>query len=115
MAKQDGCIQMLTDGEEERQFLYADDFSEFLLILSNIYNSINRNKSLHITSFEWATIMDIANIVSKEFGNCKIIPSSKKDTVQQNMRNEPDNYVFNFWKPKTSLQQGIRKIIGLMK
>lgn len=115
MAKQKQCIKMRTDGKEERQFLYADDCSEFLYLVSNTYEKLDRKYPLHITSFEWVTILDIAKMVSSEFNNCKIIPGTNKDTVQQNMRNEPDDYILNLWKPNTSLRQGISNIIDLMK
>ena len=114
MAKIEGKITMKTDGQEERQFLYGEDCAECLLILSKMYNEIDRSKSLHITSFEWTKIIDIAEIISSECNDCPIYPSTKKDNVQRNIKNEPDDYILNFWKPKTKLEQGIRNIISLM-
>lgn len=113
MAKNQGKIVMKTDGQEERQFLYGDDCAECLSIISKMYDEIDRSKSLHVTSFEWTKIIDVANIISSEFNNCQIYPSTKKDDVQKNIKNEPDNYILNFWKPKTKLEQGIRKIIEM--
>jgi nucleoside-diphosphate-sugar epimerase len=115
MAKNQGKIVIKTDGQEERQFLYGDDCAECLTILSNMYNKIDRNKSLHITNFKWNKIIDIANIISSEFNNCPIYPSKKKDNVQKGFKNEPDDYILNFWKPKTSLEQGIKNIIKMME
>ena len=114
MAKIEGKITMKTDGQEERQFLYGEDCAECLLILSKMYNEIDRSKSLHITNFEWTKIIDIAEIISSECNDCPIYPSTKKDNVQRNIKNEPDDYILNFWKPKTKLEQGIRNIISLM-
>jgi nucleoside-diphosphate-sugar epimerase len=113
MAKQDGIIKMRTDGTESRQFLYGDDCSECLIALANQYNNIERDKPLHITNFEWNTIQEIANTIS-EIKKCEIIPSINKDTVQLDKRNEPDPYILNFWKPKTSLEEGINKIYNLI-
>ena len=33
--------------------------------------------------------------------------------VQKNIKNEPDDYMLNFWKPKTKLKQGIKNIIEM--
>jgi nucleoside-diphosphate-sugar epimerase len=108
-----GHITMMTDGTEERQFLHAEDCSNALMILSQKYNEIDREKELHITNFEWETILEVALIISQEIP-CKITPGKDTDTVQLNKRNEPDPYVLNFWKPKISLKEGIKRIISEM-
>jgi nucleoside-diphosphate-sugar epimerase len=113
MAKKDGVIKMRTDGMESRQFLYGDDCAECLISLANQYNNIKRNVPLHITNFEWSQIITIAEII-KEITECKVIPGTDKDTVQLDKRNEPDPYILNFWKPKTTLEKGINKIIKLI-
>jgi len=109
-AKDYSHITMMTDGTEERQFLHAEDCSNALMILSQKYNEIDRDKELHITNFEWNTILDVANIINEEI-SCKITPSKETDTVQLNKRNEPDPYILNYWKPTISLKEGIKKII----
>lgn len=106
-----GKIEMMTDGTEERQFLHAEDCSRCLLALSEKYNEIDRDSNLHITNFEWNTILEIAEII-KEFIPCEIVPSEEIDSVQMNKRNEPDPYILNFWKPKISIKEGIEKIIN---
>ena len=110
----EGKITMMTDGTEERQFLHAEDCSNCLYILSQQYDKIDRTKNLHITNFEWNTILEVAEII-KESIPCNIIPSNEKDTVQLNKRNEPDPYILNFWKPEISLREGINKIIKEME
>jgi nucleoside-diphosphate-sugar epimerase len=106
----EGKIDMLTDGKEERQFLHAEDCSRCLMILSEKYNEIDRESSLHITNFEWTTILEVAEII-KESIPCEIIPSNDIDSVQLNKRNEPDPYILNFWIPKIKIKEGINKII----
>jgi nucleoside-diphosphate-sugar epimerase len=108
-----GNITMLTDGTEERQFLHAEDCSNCLYILSKEYDKIGRTKNLHVTSFEWTSIREIAGIIQK-FLPCEIKSTNNKDTVQLNKKNEPDNYILNFWNPKISLEDGIHKIIKQM-
>jgi len=111
MAKNEGIINMRTDGTEERQFLYANDCCECLSILMDKYDDIDREKELHITNFEWNKISDIAEIIRLQFGNIIVRPSKKTDDIQLDKRNEPDDYILNFWKPKTSLRDGITQII----
>lgn len=111
MAKNNGVIKMRTDGVEERQFLYAEDCCECLSILMNHYDEIDRNEEQHITSFRWEKIITIANIVSKHFNNCNIIPGENIDDVQLDKRNEPNTTILKYWSPKTSLSDGINKII----
>jgi nucleoside-diphosphate-sugar epimerase len=108
-----GKIKMLTDGEEERQFLHAEDCSKALLIVSQNYNKIDRDKNLHITNFEWTKILDIAYII-KDYIECDIEKSEEKDNVQQNKKNNPDPYILNFWSPEINLRDGINKIINEM-
>ena len=101
---------MRTDGREKRQFLYVEDCCEALLILSEKYNSISRTEPLHISNFEWTSIEDLAKIISNIY-KCNYTKGQKKDTVQLNLQYEPDKNILKYWKPKTSLQEGIGKII----
>jgi nucleoside-diphosphate-sugar epimerase len=110
----EGKITMLTDGTEERQFLHAQDCSECLTILSQKYDEIDRTKNLHVTNFEWNTILEVAQAIN-EYIPCEVEPSTEKDTVQLNKRNEPDPYILNFWKPKIGLKEGIGLVIKDME
>ena len=112
MAKNDGVIKMRTDGTESRQFLYADDASEALLTLAKNYNKIDKDKNYSITSFEWTKIYEIANILDI-LSSCKVFPGDKKDQTQLNAMNKPNNNIKKYWKPKTSLEEGIMKLYNL--
>lgn len=112
MAKYDGVIKMRTSGLESRQFLYAEDCAECLLRLTECYDILDKRKNYHITSFKWITILDIANTLSKLF-SCDVQPGVKIDNTQKNAMNEPDSYILNFWKPKTTIEEGISKIYNL--
>lgn len=114
MARADGRITMRTDGQEVRQFLYGEDCAECILALSRMYEDIDRSKPVDITNFEWTSILDVANLISAEFNDCPVIPGEGQDDLQKGKRNEPDPYILDLWKPKTSIQEGIRKIIELM-
>ena len=110
-----GTIDLMTDGTEERQFLYADDCSECLIALSKKYAGVPRDKQLHITNFTWHSVLDVARMIAGHFPGSKVIPSIQKDTVQQNKKNEPDTYILEYWKPRTSLEDGIAHIVKEMQ
>lgn len=107
MAKYDGVIKMRTDGQESRQLLYGDDCAECLLVLSKKYHILNRNKNYHITSFDWIKIIDVAKII-QSISSCKIVSSDRQDQTQKNAMNNADSYILNIWKPKTTLEEGIK-------
>ena len=119
MALDYGSIDMMTDGKEEREFLYAEDCCEALETLMTNYESFTSDDELHITSNESTSIIDIAILIGKiiheKLGKYVIInPSSKTDEVQKNKRNEPDLYITKWWKPKTSLYDGISNVFDSM-
>jgi len=109
MAKNEGVIKMRTDGTESRQFLYADDACEALYKLANVYDRVDRSKDYCITSFEWNKVYEIAQILDV-LSSCEVIPSDKKDKTQRNAMNKPNQYIKKYWKPKTSLKEGIMKL-----
>lgn len=112
-AKNTGIINMHTDGTESRQMLHADDCSECLYQLSQQYEHLDKSKEYHITSFEWVTIAEIAEIVSSYYSGATIVAGEKED-VQKNLKNEPDRSILEYWQPKITLREGIFKIIQQM-
>ncbi len=112
MAKHDGIIKMRTDGTESRQFLYADDACEALLILAKKYKKLDKTKEYSITNFEWNKVYEIADILDV-LSSCKVIPADRKDETQRNAMNEPDPYIEKYWQPRTSLKEGIMKLYNL--
>jgi len=110
-----GKIDLITDGQELRQLLYADDCCDCLTTLMRCYDHIDRSKPLHVSSMKWSKIIDVANLIAEKMGIYEVNPANSIDTVQQDKRNEPDPYIQNFWIPKTTLSEGIDKVIFLMK
>jgi len=113
MAVKGQPITMRTDGTEERQFLYAEDCSEALYNLANSYAYACPNKEYHITTFNWVSDINIANMISQLCGGVPVQPSTDKDVVQFDKRNEPDPYILEsgVWKPTTTLKSGIGDIV----
>lgn len=116
MAMKNKKIKMLTDGNESRDFLYADDCCEGLEIaMKNHTKFINKGISIDIASGKEIKILNIAKIVQAQFKykniDVKIQAKKSKDLVQANKRNKINKYFQNFWKPKTSIYDGINNII----
>ena len=115
-----GSINMLTNGQEEREFLYAEDCCEALETIMLYYKEFRSEDNLHITSFNSTKIIDIANIIIGQFNligryDVKIHPSEEKDSVQMDKRNLPDTFIIKWWQPKTNMQEGISKIFKEME
>ncbi len=114
-----GVIDMITDGQEEREFLYAQDCCDALETVMNNYEDFNSDDELHVTSFSSIKIIDIAQIIQQKFAmigkKIDIKPSIDTDTVQQNSKNVASKYLTNWWKPITSLDDGISKVFASMK
>lgn len=114
-----GVIDMMTDGQEEREFLYAEDCCEALETIMENYTDFTSEDNLHITSFRSTKIIDIANIITGQFNligkQVKLQPSEEKDSVQMDKRNKPDTYLTKWWMPKTTIEQGIVKVFEAMK
>jgi len=114
-AKNNKRIDMLTDGSEVRQFLHGDDCSKCLYKLSHKFEKLDKKLEYHTTSFEWVSILKIAQIIAEQFPGTEIIPAERKDNVQLNKRNEPDSSILRLWKPEISIKEGIIKVIKEMK
>lgn len=114
MAKQRGCIEMRTNGNESRQFLYVDDCCKCLTIIMNNFETIEE-KHFDISSFSWIKIYDIAKIIASNFQNCPIFEGYDVDDVQRNALKEPDEKILKYWNPETSITNGIMKIIEKYK
>ena len=116
---EEGDFEMMTDGTEERQFLYAEDCCEALETIMESYTDFKPEDHLHITSFRSESIRSVADIIQGQFGligrEVRIKPGLAKDSVQMDRRNEADNYITGWWLPKTNLQDGIAKVFNDMK
>ena len=117
---EEGEFEMLTDGTEQRQFLYAEDCCEALETVMECYSDFKPEDPLHITSFNSTSIAEIAAHIQGQFNliekfDVKIKPGLAKDSVQMDKRNEADTYISGWWLPKTSIEQGIAKVFAEMK
>ena len=116
MGLKDNKIKMLTDGQEKRDFLYAEDCCVGLeKILKNFKKIKKIKKSVDLTTGKYTSIINIAKIIQKLLKKnkiqIKIEPSKNKDSVQLDKRNMPDMFLKKYWKPQFSLEKGIEEII----
>jgi nucleoside-diphosphate-sugar epimerase len=108
-------VKMLTNGKEEREFLYAEDCCRGLEIIMNNF-SIFKEKTTEIdlTSNKLSSILAVAKIITKLFvvkgKRVKFVPAKTKDTVQLNKKNKANKFLFKYWRPKFSLNQGIQEV-----
>ena len=114
-----GTIDMMTNGSEHREFLYAEDCCEALETVMQEYSAFTSDDELHITSGVSTSILEIArNIQSlfKEIGReVTVVPNESRDEVQKDARNVSDPYIKRWWRPQTSIQEGIKKVFEEMK
>jgi nucleoside-diphosphate-sugar epimerase len=116
---EEGDFEMMTDGTEERQFLYAEDCCEALETIMENYTDFKPEDPLHITSFHATSIKEVASIIMGQFNligkPVKINPGLAKDSVQMDKRNEANSYIMDWWLPQTNIQDGIKAVFDEMR
>ena len=114
-----GVIDMMTDGTEAREFLYAEDCCEALETVMESYHKLTSDDELHITTGVYTTVLEIAEEIKSLFAGIgktiTVTPAQSKDEVQKDARNEPDLYINEFWQYKTSVPEGLKKVFEEMK
>jgi nucleoside-diphosphate-sugar epimerase len=103
--KENGYIDLMTDGEEERQFLHTNDCARCLAVIMNKYDEIlGDTDSVDITSFESIKIKDVARYI------CDDIRMNENNMNNHDRMNEPRDYILRHWKPEISLKEGIASL-----
>lgn len=105
-------IQMLTDGNEVRQFMHADDCARALYTLFENYDHFKTVRDhVDVSNNVWTSIHDVAATVQRVMNNnIKIIKGDKITSYQDVI--EPDcTELLKYWKPEIDLKHGIRRII----
>jgi len=99
-----GTIHMMSTGEEKRQFIHINDVCEGIhYVLENNLNT----EVYDLTSFEWSTVRDIADIIGK-YTNAKIIPGIQKGSVRSItvIKGKPPG-----WTPRVTLEAGLKMMV----
>jgi len=97
-----GRIEMLTTGEEKRQFIHVDDVcralhSAIAQQLDSVYD---------ISSFEWVSVREIAQIVARETGATVIAGNHTGTTPFTPMKGRVPG-----WLPQIDLRDGLHRMI----
>ena len=64
-----GDIDMMTDGTEAREFLYAEDCCEALETVMEKYHELTSDDELHITTGVYTTVLEIASEIKSLFSS----------------------------------------------
>lgn len=103
--KMNGHIDLMTSGEEERQFLHVDDCAKALTQLMENYDEVIKTEtSVDVTSFTWMKIKDVANFI------CDDIRVTDIKVTTHDRKNEPREFILKYWKPSISLRSGIASL-----
>jgi len=109
-------VRMLTNGQEERDFMYAEDCCSALEFVMKKYRDFKFKKYIDLNTGKSTKIREVANIISELFLRegkiVKFIPAKNKDGVQMNKKNKAERFLFKYWEPKFSLKQGIAQVFN---
>jgi nucleoside-diphosphate-sugar epimerase len=80
------------------------------------YNIFKNKNIIDLSYGKYTKIIKVAEIIKNLFKkkgiNIKIIRAKKMDTLQKNKKNVPNTYLKKYWKPKFSLEQGIKEVFN---
>ncbi len=114
-----GTIDMMTDGSEHREFLYAEDCCQALETVMEKYSDFTSDDNLHITTGSSTSVLEIARKIQTLFSEMgravTIVPAKSKDEVQKDLRNEADPHIKWWWRPQTNIDEGLTKVFNEMK
>jgi len=112
-------ILMLTNGSEERDFLYADDCCNGLEIVMKKYNIFKNKNIVDLSYGKYTKIIKVAEIIKNLFKkkgiDIKVTRGKKDDQLQKNKKNMPNIYLKKYWKPKFSLERGIEEVFNFYR
>ena len=101
-----GKIQMMTTGEEMRQFVYIDDVCHgFKRALDS-----GLTRVCDVSSFEWVSIRQVADVIASITG-ADVIPGERVGRTP----NTPMQGKIPGWLPEVSLEEGLRRTVDLYR
>lgn len=109
-----GEINMMSDGSDERQFMHSFDFADALYhIMQNHELYKQQNRIIDLTTFQWTTINNVADIIKDVIGGRNIVIKRKPYSCNNHThKNEPIRSLFHDnWCPKLTIEEGISQVI----
>lgn len=103
-----GYVQLLSSGEEERQFLHTFDCAKGLEVIMNNYETIKKTESsVDLSSFEWTKIKDLAHLV------CDNVRTTPTELRTHDRKNDPRPFILQYWQPTITLREGVASLLLL--
>jgi len=100
--KTTGKIELLTNGQEVRQFLHTDDCGRCLVALAENFEEISKTRRhVDVSSHEWITVLDLARMITPN----SFVRSFSDPT--HTLREDPDRFMHDYWTPRITLKEGI--------
>ena len=96
-----GTIELMSNGEEERQFLYVKDCAKALVHQFDI-----GQKHADVTSDEWVSVKHIASLIGEKLDAEVVLGSNPGKSPMY----FPE-ILLKSWKPAFSLEQGVDEVI----
>lgn len=104
--KRDGKIELLTNGQEVRQFLHTEDCGRCLVALMENFEDIRATRShVDVSSYEWIKILDLARMITPN----SFVRSFSDPT--HTLKEDPDQFMLRYWKPEITLKDGLQRMI----
>ena len=75
----------------------------------NYFELLKHNSNIDLSSFEWISIKNIAEIIGRILG-CGVEYS--KNTAEFLVKVNPNKLVLDYWYPKTTVEEGIINLIN---
>lgn len=121
MAYNSGEIEMLTSGNEQRQFIHVSDACDALEVIMHHHDDILKNttKPVPITTGKWNSVTDVAKAIALFYEHCwhvDIVKGPHKDlTKQKKIEPKTDHYFLSLWNKWQendfiTLEQGIAEM-----
>ena len=82
-----GVIDMMTDGTEKREFLYAEDCCEALETIMGCYDQFNSDDELHITT----GFLQVFWELHKRYSHYSKVSARKSRLLRQSSKDEVQN------------------------
>ncbi len=105
-ALETGRIEMMTTGEEVRQFIHVDD------VCSAFHSALSQKlEGLYdVSSFEWASVRHLAQIIA-DLTDAKVVPGTRVGSTPLTpmVGKIPD------WEPSLTLRAGLSKMVDLYR
>ena len=98
-----GSINMITSGDEKRQFLHTEDCARCLETIASRYDEMP--PIVDVTSFEWTTVRELAEML------CDHVIPGDDNRDSHTKSNEPSRFILEYWRPAITPREGVARLL----